>query len=80
MGRSKKRVIASCASSCCSLRSLLPATLKTAPATKAASTPFRPSTSATPSTVSERARPTGRREVRSRVSLASAHLRVLPVT
>jgi hypothetical protein len=78
MGRSKKREMASCISSWLSLASLEPAKLKTIPATKAARTPLRCNNSVTPSTVSERARLTVKREVRSMVSFLSAHLRVLP--
>src|SRR5215208_2546947 len=53
MGRSKKREIASCISSWLSLASLEPAKLNTIPATKAARTPLRWSSSVTPSTVRE---------------------------
>jgi hypothetical protein len=60
-----------------SLASLEPAKLKTIPATKAARIPLRCNNSVRPSTVSERARLTVKREVRSMVSFLSAHLRLL---
>src|SRR5215208_6476983 len=78
IGRSKKREIASWISSWLSLALLEPAKLKTIPATKAAKTPLRWSSSVTPSTVRERARLIVSREVRSMVSFLSAHLSVLP--
>ena len=65
-------------SSWLSFASLLPAQLKTTPATKAANTPLRCKSSVTPSTVSERARLMVSSDVRSMVPWASAHLSVLP--